>query len=549
MTAAAPSAATAVSPFEPFKQRLFAMLWTSALVANVGTWFRDVANGWLMTELSPSPVMVALVQAAASLPVFLLSLPAGALADMFDRRKLLIGVQLYLAGVSLCLLAAVLSGVMTPTLLLALTLAGGIGLALTGPAWQSIVPEVVPKPQLRAAIALNSMGINVARAVGPAIGGWILAVSGVAVAYALDALSYVFIIATLALWQRAAPVSTLGPERFWPSMAAGARYVVQSPDIQRALIRSAAFFVFASAYWALLPLVARQVLAGDATLYGILLASIGAGAVTGALLLPWVARDRSPDVVVLAGTLLTAGAMTTLALAPSAIAASAALFFAGAAWIAVLTTLNVIAQSVLPNWVRARGLGVYITVFFGAVTLGSTIWGQVASATDVPTALLIAAGGGAVVGILAVTVKLPAGSVDLTPSLHWPEPATAAPMPGERGPVMVEISYRVAEANRRAFLGAVEALARVRKRDGATSWQVFEDAEDRERFVEVFFTPSWLDHLRQHERVTKADETIQAAANAFHIGPEPPKVRHFIAASAHDESSPQPLSAQSQHHF
>ncbi len=545
----APEVGTATSPFAPFRQRVFAMLWTSALIANIGTWFRDVANGWMMTELAPSPVMVALVQAAASLPVFLLSLPAGALADAFDRRKLLIGVQLYLACVSLCLVAAVWTGIMTPVLLLALTLAGGIGQALTGPAWQSIVPEVVSRPQLRAAIALNSMGINVARAIGPAIGGWILAVSGVALAYALDALSYVFIIATLALWKRTAPVSTLGPERFWPSMATGARYVVRSPDIQRTLIRAAVFFMFASAYWALLPLVARQVLAGDATLYGVLLTSIGAGAVTGALLLPWVARDRSPDVIVLTGTLLTAAAMATLALAPSAFVAAAALFVAGVAWIAVLTTLNVIAQTVLPNWVRARGLAVYITVFFGAVTLGSTIWGQIAGATDVPTALLIAAGGAAVAGVLAMAVKLPKGDADLTPSLHWPEPATAAPIPGERGPVMVEITYRIDPVNRHAFLNAIEDLARVRKRDGATGWQIFEDAEAPERFVEVFFTPSWLDHLRQHERVTKADEGVQAAVNTFHLGPDAPSVKHFVAATPHDEAPPLSLPRHSRPHF
>jgi MFS family permease len=549
MTAAAPIVANAPSPFAPFKQRLFAMLWTSALIANVGTWFRDVANGWLMTELAPSPVMVALVQAAASLPVFLLSLPAGALADTLDRRKLLIGVQIYLACVSLCLLAAVSAGIMTPELLLVLTLAGGIGLALTGPAWQSIVPEVVPKPELRAAIALNSMGINVARAIGPAVGGWILAVFGVALAYALDALSYLFIIAALALWKRPAPASTLGPERFWPSMATGARYVLQSSDIQCTLTRSAAFFIFASAYWALLPLVARQVLAGDATLYGILLTSIGAGAVIGALVLPWATRDRSPDAVVLTGTLLTACAMATLALAPNALAAAAALFVAGAAWIAVLTTLNITAQSVLPNWVRARGLAVYITVFFGAVTLGSTIWGQVASATDVPTALLVAAVGGAVAGVLAMLVKLPKGDADLTPSLHWPEPATAAPVPGERGPVMVEIAYRIDLADRHAFLSAIEHLARVRKRDGATGWQIFEDVEVPERFVEVFFTPSWLDHLRQHERITKADEIVQAAVTAFHRGPDAPSVRHFVAASPHDETSPRSLPPQTRPHF
>lgn len=539
----------ATSPFAPLKHRVFAMLWTAALVANIGTWFRDVANGWLMTELSPSPVMVALVQAAGMLPVFLLSLPAGALADIIDRRRLLIATQIYLAAVSVCLLSAVLLDAMTPSMLLALTLAGGVGAALTGPAWQSIVPEVVPKPELRAAVALNSMGINVARAIGPALGGWILAVSGVALAYALDALSYLLIIATLVFWRRIAPPTVLGPERFLPSMVTGVRYVLQSADIQRTLVRSGAFFLFASAYWALLPLVVRQVLNGSAALYGVLLASVGAGAVTGALLLPRLARDRSPGLVVLIGTLLTALAMAALALAPSPIVAAVALFVAGGAWIAVLTTLNVTAQSVLPNWVRSRGLAVYITVFFGAMTLGSAVWGQVASLSDVPTALAVAAAGALLAGLAVAAIKLPQGDADLTPSLHWPEPATVSHVPGERGPVMVEIGYRIAPADRHAFLTAIAELARARKRDGATGWQIFEDAQDRQHFVEVFFAPSWLDHLRQHERITKADEGLQATVNAFHLDPTPPTVKHFLAASPYDEGTPDSLPPKTRHHF
>lgn len=520
------------SAFAPFRERAFVLLWSAALIANIGTWFRDVANGWTMTELAPSPIMVALVQAATTLPVFLLSLPAGALADIVDRRRMLLVIQALLILVSIGLALAASMGIMTPALLLALTIAGGICAAMMGPPWQSIVPELVPKPLLRPAVALNSLGINLARAIGPAIGGVIVATAGAAVAYWIDAASYLLVIVALLLWKRAPAPVDLAPERFLPAMATGVGYVWRSADVKRALVRSGAFFLFASAYWALLPLVARQELGGGAGLYGAMLASIGAGAVTGALLLPRM-KLRS-DVLVLGGTLATSAAMTALALSREPGVAIAALFVAGAAWIAVLTTLNVTTQSVLPNWVRARGLAVYITVFFGAMTAGSAIWGVVANEIGIGLALTSAAVGGAAIGVVAMLVPLPRGEADLTPSMHWPEPAVAGDIPGERGPVMIQIVYRVAEQDRTAFLTALATLADQRLRDGGFGWRVFEDAEDPQRFTEIFFAPSWLDHLRQHERVTKADQAVQDAVNRFHMGPDSPSVSHHLAASPDD---------------
>lgn len=516
------------SPLAPFRRRTFAVLWFAALLGNTGTWLRDVANGWTMTELSPSPVMVALVQAAMTLPVFLFSLPAGAISDIVDRRGLLIAIQLLLITVSLCLASAASFGFMSPGLLLGLTFAGGVGLAFMGPPWQAIVPELVPRSELRAAVALNSLGINVARAIGPALGGFVLATSGAALAYLLDASSYVVVIGALLFWRRTWTPDPLR-ERLLPAISTGVRYVLLSSDVKRTLFRAAAFFLFASAYWALLPLVARQSLGGDATLYGVLLGSVGAGAITGALLLPRLARGVSPNIVVFAGTLLTAGAMVMLGAIFSAAAAAGALFLAGMAWIAVLTTLNVTAQSILPDWVRARGLAVYLTVFFGAMALGSYAWGQAAAFIGVPGALLVAAGGATLVGIAALLVRLPTGEDDLTPHGGWLAPEQTPADTQAAGPVTVQIRYRIPPHGQAEFLDLVTRLGILRRRDGVQKWRVEQDGEDPQLFIETFVSKSWQDHMRQHAHFTKADASLQAHVNALHADDDPPTVRHILS--------------------
>jgi predicted MFS family arabinose efflux permease len=539
MTAAAAANAGAPSPgpWAPLKTRAFLVLWLAVLVSNTGTWVRDVASGWLMTELAPSPLLVSMVQAGTTLPIFLLSLPAGALADIVDRRRLLIGVQIGLLLVAGALAATAHAGVMSPVLLLGLVLAGGVGAALAGPAFQAITPELVERPLLRPAVALNSLGVNIARAIGPALGGLVVATAGAAAAYALDAASYLVVIAAL-LWWRRRPVSAdLPPESFGAAVRTGLRYAMGSAALRPVLLRAAAFFLFASAYWALLPLIAREELDGDAGYYGILLAAIGAGAVLGALLLPRL--KLAPGALVLGGTLATAAVMAALALAPSRWLAPVLLAGAGAAWIAVLTSLNVAAQAALPNWVRARGLAVYLMVFYGAMTAGSALWGATAQALGVPNALLAAAAAAALASLLVARLTpLPPGEADLTPSLHWPEPATLGPLPGERGPVLITVEYRVAAADRRAFLEALHTFAKARRRDGAFGWRVLEDAEDPERFEEVFWAASWLDHLRQHRRVTRADAELQSRVQAFHLGEAPPRVRHLLAAAPDDVGAP-----------
>lgn len=518
----------AVSAYAPFRHRAFALMWTAALVANIGTWLRDVANAWTMTELSPSPVMIALVQAAATLPVFLLSLPAGALADLLDRRKLLIGIQVFLIFVSASLAAVAATGAMTPTILLVLTAAGGAGAALMGPPWQAIVPELVPANELKPAVALNSLGINFARAIGPAVGGVLLSVAGTVVCYLADAGSYLFVIAALLLWKRPVDAQRRTDETIAPAIVTAIRFALNDGGLLKTLFRAAAFFIPAAAYWALLPLLVRDTLAGGPDVYGLMLTAIGGGAIAGALLLPSMSRWLQPGLFVLLGSTATSLAMGILAFTTSAIVALAALFIAGLAWIFVLTALNVSAQLQLPGWVRGRGLAIYLTTFFGAMTLGSAIWGQVASEIGVAATLKVAALVACLTGLLAAFVRLPTATLDLTPAGTWPiaEGVTR----DLHGPVRVEISYRVPLSDQPAFLAALRQFRKVRRRHGAIRWSAYQDAEDHELIVECFLSSSAADHLRSHDRLTKADAELQARLRAFHVGPGP-TVRHFVTPS------------------
>lgn len=513
--------------FSPFRHRVFTVLWIVTVIGNIGMWMRDTASAWLMTDLSASPIMVALVQSAAMLPVFLLSLPAGALADIYDRRKLMIAVQAAMAVVSILLGILTMSGLMTANILLALTLLAGVGAALNGPVWQSIVPELVPKAELKPAVALNSLGINISRAIGPAVAGALIAAAGVATAYFVDVVTYVFILAALVWWPREQTAAAL-PEHFGGAMRAGLRYAAASAPLQRVLLRAALFFIPASCIWALLPLVSRQNIGGGATSYGLLLAAVGAGAILGALAMPLLRKRLFVESLAATATGLIALAAAALAFAENVPAGAVILSFTGVAWITSLTTLNATAQSVLPNWVRGRGLAICLTVFFGAMTAGSVIWGWIAQATSLDTALLVSAATAIMFGGLAWRLPLPQGDDDLTPSHHWPEVMLAERPHADDGPVMVTIEYRVAKADQPAFVRAATQLSRIRRRDGAYDWGLMADAGDPERVTEWFMVGSWSEHLRQHERVSLADKTIQDAVRAFHQGEQPPLVRHLL---------------------
>lgn len=527
--AAAARPAPAAGAFAPLRQKVFLVLWAAAVLGNTGSFMRDVASAWLVTDLSASPAAVAMIQAATLLPVFILAMPAGVLSDILDKRRFLVAVQLGLAAVSIALMVLSSTGLISISALVALTFFGGIGAALMMPTWQSIVPELVSRQDLKSAVALNSLGINIARAIGPAVGGVLLATFGAAVTYGADVASYVIVIAALLWWRRPAKTEDELGERFAGAFRAGLRYARSSPELHVVLLRAAFFFAFASAVWALLPLVARELLKGDAAYYGLLLGSIGAGAIAGALLLPSLRARLGVDRLVLAAALVTAAATASLAVAPPRGLAVVILLAMGAAWIVSLTTFNATAQSILPNWVRGRALAVYLTVFNGAMAGGSVAWGLVAQAVGLPLALVIAAAGLTLAALLLYRVALPVGEADLTPSMHWPEPVLAEPVDNDRGPVLILIEYKITHEDRPAFLEALYRLAAARRRDGAYNWGVTEDASDPGLLVEWFMVESWAEHLRQHRRVSHADADFQAEVARFHRGEAPPRVRHCIA--------------------
>jgi MFS family permease len=527
-SAARPEPAT--STWSPFRHAAFTVLWTATVISNIGGWISSAASGWLMTSLDPSPLVVSLVQVASTLPMFLGALPAGALADVIDRRKFLIAANVATVAVSAVYAAIVMLGLATPVNLLLFTFLGGLTGALMSPAWQSIVPQLVAKADLHPAITANSVGVNVSRAVGPALGGIIIARLGIAAPFWIDAVSTVGVIGALIWWRSRQAPERLPAEHFGSAVRTGFRYARNNPHLRATLVRAMAFFFFASAYWALLPLVARERIAGGPDLYGYLLGAIGAGAVGGAFALPWLKGKLGTDRLVAVGTVGTAIATALFGLARSPAVALAASIIAGACWIAPISGLNVSAQVALPEWVRGRGLAIFVTGFFGALSLGSAVWGQAAEVFGLPTAHLAAAVGALLAIPLTWRWKLQTGAgLDLTPSMHWPVPVVANELEQDRGPVLVTVEYRIDPKDRQKFLAALAKVGEERRRDGAYAWGVFEDVAEPGRMVETFLVESWLDHLRQHERVTNVDRVSQDAVYRFQVGGTP-KVTHMIAA-------------------
>jgi MFS family permease len=531
----APAAGTAAShpdesAWTPLRQPMFRALWIASLASNVGTWMQDVGSTWLMTELTTSPTLIALVQAATTLPIFLLALVAGALADVVDRRRLLLVTQSWMVLASAALGILTLLHRTSAGTLLAFTFLLGLGAALNAPAWQAIIPELVDRRRLPPALALNGIAINLARALGPAAGGFLVAAAGPGVTFLLNAASFLGVIFVLYRWRRPPRQSLLPAENILGALFAGLRYVRHAPDLHAVLARSCAFIVFGSALISLLPVIVRFGLGGGPVDYGLVLAFFGTGAVLGAVVMPRLRRTLSADALARAASILFGVVLALLAFVPNIALLCAGMWLAGVAWILVLTVFHASAQAALAPWVRGRGLAVYLLVLYGGMAGGSALWGAFAEHAGLRLALLTA-GLGLLAGVvLASPYRLLRGEgPDLAPSRHWPAPMVITEPEADRGAVLVTVEYRIDPAAADAFARAMLDVRRTRMRDGAFRWDLLSDPADPGRFVESFMVESWVEHLRQHERVTMSDREVEERARRYHKGPGPPSVSHFIA--------------------
>lgn len=522
----------AAHPWAPLANAVFRALWIASLASNIGTWMQSVGAGWLMTELNSSPLYVSLIQTAMSLPVFLIGIPAGAVADLFDRRRLLIFTQAFMA------LAAGLLGWLTfigkesPIVLLLTTFALGIGSTLNNPAWQAVLPEIVSRRDLPQAISLNSVGFNLARAIGPAIGGFLLAAFNPGSVFLLNALSFIGVIVVLYLWKREPkPRSTTVNESIVSATWAGLRYVRYSPGIRAVLVRSGTFAVGGSAIWAILPTFTQTGLHGTATGYGILLGCLGVGSMIGALLLAKFRLRFSPDQLIIFSAALWGTVTALLGWIHDFPLAAIAMLAGGVAWVTETSSFNVVAQTVLPAWVRARALAAYMLVFQGGMALSSMLWGVVAERYGSHGSLFAAGLTSIASLLLARRFPIRLGEErDVTHSPHWPEPVFQTPPDPERGPVLVQIEYDIDPWRHEEFAAAIQALGRIRRRDGAIRWGVFQDAAALNRHVESFLVENWAEHLRQHERITVADREVEEGVRQFHRSTKPPATTHLLAA-------------------
>jgi MFS family permease len=517
------------SALSPFRHPIFRAVWLASLASNFGSLIESVGAAWLMTSLGASAGMIALVQASTTLPIMLFSLAAGAIADNFDRRRLMLTAQVFLLIVSIGLTLVTYLGLVTPWLLLLFTFLVGCGTALNGPAWQSLVGEMVPRPDLPGAIALNSMGYNVARSVGPAIGGFIVAAAGAFGAFAANAVSYIGLIAVLARWRPEAPPRVLPPESLGTAMAAGLRYVAMSPNISLVLVRGAIFGLAAIAVQALMPLIARDLVHGGPLTFGLLLGAFGAGAVCGALLIARLRRALSIEAIVRLGFIGFAICVIGAGLSSSAILTMVAMVFGGGSWVAALSSFNVTVQLSAPRWVVGRALALYQMATFGGMACGSWIWGEIAERYGVTEALLMAGlvlVAGAAFGLRYALPELK--SLNLDPLSRWKEPEVALDIRPRSGPIVVTIEYIIREPDVIAFLEVMAQRRRVRRRDGARHWTLLRDLESPELWLERYHTPTWLEYVRHNQRPTHADAAIIERLRSLHQGSEPPRVHRMI---------------------
>lgn len=527
----------------PFQHRVFVMLWTTWLVANLCMWMNDVAASWLMSQIAHTPLWVALVQTCATLPVFLLGLPSGALADILDRKRFLFVTQLWVAVVGSALALAVFAELITPELLLLLVFLNGVGLALRWPVFSAIVPELVPRPKLPAALALNGVSMNASRIIGPLLAGAIIASLGSAWVFLLNAVLSVVAAWIITRWKREQHPNPLGRERLGGAMRVGLQYVTQSYHLKGVLLRIGVFFFHGTALMALLPLVARNMQGGSASTFTLLLAGMGAGAIASSFFLPrlrqWLPRDR----LVLAGTSLQAVCMAVIAFAQPVWLGVLAMMVSGAAWLATANALSVSAQMSLPDWVRARGMSMFQMAIMGAAASGAAVWGQVATWADVPTALALSAVS-AVVVMAFVGWRWPDRGMLEDPTPPGPQPQPEVSAPPASGRVLVTIEFHIDPAQTRAFLALMEQSRRSRLRQGALSWELLTDINQPHRFIEAIEDASWPDHLRRLQRASAADIRLRERKLGFHVGEDPPVVRRMLRQSTTDDWPPARLRPQ-----
>jgi MFS family permease len=517
------------SSLSPFRHRIFLAVWIASLASNLGGLIQSVGAAWLMTSIGASADLIALVQASTTLPIMLFSLMAGAIADNFDRRKLMLASQLFLLAVSVALTLCTYFGLVTPWLLLAFTFLVGCGTAFNGPAWQSLVGEMVPRSDLPAAIALNSMGFNIARSVGPALGGIIVATIGAFAAFAVNAISYLGLIAVLARWQPSRPPRALPPESLGSAMAAGIRYVAMSPNLSVVLLRGAVFGVAAIAVQALMPLIARDLIKGGPLTFGLLLGAFGLGAVGGALLSTRLRQALSLEALVRIAFISFAVCATVAGLSPFALLTIIAMALGGASWVLALSSFNATVQLSSPRWVVGRALALYQMATFGGMAFGSWIWGAAAERLGTADALLIAAGVLIVGAALGLRLPLPKLSPrNLDPLNRFTEPDLAIDIRLRSGPIVITIEYIIQEADLAAFLAVMAERRRIRRRDGACHWTLMRDLENPEIWIERYHSPTWLDYVRHNQRITRADAAVGERLRELHQGPGRQRVRRMI---------------------
>lgn len=530
MTSGRTAGARSSSPWSPLRAPVFRALWLAAVASNVGTWMHNVGAEWQMTTLAPTPFLVALMQTAETAPTFLMALPAGALADIVDRRRLLLAAQAWMLVAAVALAAVTLLGLTTPAVLLLLTFALGLGAALNAPAWQAIVPELVSRDDLPGAVSLNSVAYNIARAVGPALGGLVVAAAGPWAVFLLNSFSFLGVIVVIYRWRREAALSVAPTERLAGAIRAGLRYARHAPELRNVLLRTGVFASAASALWAMLPLLARRELGLGAVGYGVLLGGLGFGAIAGAFILPRVRRGLSVNLLVVAATVIFAAATAALAATENYWLLWAAMAAGGLAWMAAMSSFNVGAQTVVPEWVRARALALYLLVFFGSLAAGAAAWGALAERVGIHAALYAAAA--ALVVGTAATPFFPLRAdenLDLSPALHWSDPTFVDEPQPDRGPVLVTVEYRIDPARAAEFAEAMKDLRRIARRDGAMRWGLFADPARPGRYLQTFLVESWAEHIRQHARLTREDVAAQHRAASFHTGDSPPAVTHLVA--------------------